>query len=156
MRARLRDFTDAWHKFLPFDILETKQVKILVPHPKTITVVCATAGDMLFMYQAAAAAGEEQHSCELFFVLNFSAGIRHLKMIKDPRSKKLFILVVVAATTGEEEGKGGSGVTAHLLDISYERLVLNMTYELQILKREDDSNEVVLSNQMSSICFLTG
>lgn len=108
------------------------QTKRLHLEGRTFTVLTAVVGHMLFMFQL------EKGSCELFFIFNFrGSSIEHIKLRNEREERKLFMLVVL-------KGEGGV-LMPKLIEVLYEKLVLNMVYEIP-----GGIKDPQLTNHMSS------
>lgn len=129
LKVRLKDILSLQEMFMPIDFLQVKTV--LVQGEKT-TVIAAIVRNYMFLFQAS------PKTCELFFVFEYNKDqkIEHCKMRKE--GDKLWILVVL---------NGGGIILPSLIDITYDKLVLNMTYECQPI------TEAMLTNHLTSLNF---
>ena len=116
LKKRLRDITSKQDMFMPIDMISTKIIN------SSTTIIACVVSNLIFLFQA------DGKNCELFFVFEFdyAFNIAHVKMRRDKETKKLWILL---ALNHSEEG-----IVPHLIDISYDKLVLNMTYEGPMIK----------------------
>ncbi len=83
-------------------------------------MIGAVNQNILFLFQT------DKLSCKLFFVFKFmdKTKIQHFTMRRDAQTRKLLILVVLSHKENSEL------IFPHLIDISYDKLVLNLALEL--------------------------
>ena len=128
LKVKLREILQHQEMFMPIDTLQVKHVLV---KGENLTVISAVVRNYLFLFQA------NSVSCDLFFVFEYNKEqkIEHVKMRKE--SEKLLILVIL---NGQSDG-----IVPSLIDISYGKLVLNMTYIGEPIMQP------LLTNHMSSL-----